>query len=210
MNLRSTNVANNSPGIDTQPIPHRSVSQHFFVGSAQQSPRNRRGPWHFLWRQLGRLSLSSFWGGHLEFHGFLELGSISGSKWVDEHTCLWLELYNIMCIYMYTYDNICRYVCVFVNHVCIYIYTHIVYIYINLYIPYTYTVHTATMPQNHCYKTVQLCPKPQKSSSKLTLSTAVSLASLEMCRLYTCWDTSLICSRVRTLDLICSAIVQHV
>lgn len=142
MNLQSTNVANNSPGIDTQPIPHRSVSQHFFVGSAQQSPRNRRGPWHFLWRQLGRLSLSSFWGGHLEFHGFLELGSISGSKWVDEHTCLWLELYNIMCIYMYTYDNICRYVCVCVNHVCIYIYILI----------YTYHIHIQYI-QQLCHRT---------------------------------------------------------
>lgn len=98
------------------------------------------------------------------------------------------------------------YVCVLIMCIHIYIYTHIscIYIYmcIYLYIPYTYTVHTVIMSHDHCYKPVQLCPKPRKSSSKLTLSTTVSLVSLEMCRLYTCWDTSLICCRVRTLDLI--------
>ena len=209
MNLQSTNVANNSAEIDTQPIPHRSVSQHFLFALHSSLHGIAEGP--------GTFCGASWEGGRFLRFGQFTWSSMDSLSWeayqvpneLDEHTRLWLELYNIMCIYicihtMYIYI----YICVCVNHVYTYIYIHTyrVYIYIYmciyLYIPYTYTVHTVIMPHDHCYKPVQLCPKPRKSSSKLTLSTTVSLVSLEMCRLYTCWDTSLICCRVRTLDLI--------
>jgi len=74
----------------------------FFVGSPQQSPRNRRGPWHFFVAPVG----------DLEFHGFLDspwdhlqsfltllLGSISGTKWVGRtHSLVARVRLYYMCI----------------------------------------------------------------------------------------------------------------
>lgn len=103
MNLQSTNVANNSPGIDTQPIPHRSVSQHFLLALHSSLHGIAEAP-------------DTFCGARWEGFRFLRFGEVTWSSmdslsWeayqvpneLDEHTCLWLELYNIMCIYIYVY-----------------------------------------------------------------------------------------------------------